>query len=328
MKRIFTFLMLALLLAGCGQTPDRESATDEASRRVEYANTGYITGYGTDSEGKLDDLGLYFPYTGGEMTFDLYLTAQGLQEEGVALMLFLDGLPQPFRVEGSGELVYQYMIYPKNGRDSGVSVSFTPVTGEAGEKLELCVLYFPSLYSPAEPEIMRGFYQERGVQFHMLRIKFEETPPEAELPPVRDRVVSQGSGYETMDLSGWLEENVAWNVYFNGSITNGQILRDFEAEDLLGMEFLIYGRSEDEFRLILYVNGEPVYVDGQIPTFRLDSDKKQTLLLALDCSDIRQEQIVFAMLLRRNYYGNTEPGWEFYPDTSDIRLVHIIPKED
>lgn len=325
MKRLIPGLILVLMLCGCTCAYATETAPEQAQAQIDYITGGIITGRGVDTEGKLDSHGLYFPYTGGEMTLELYLEAQGLEKEGVAVMLFLDGLPQPFRMEGSDQLVYQQMLYPNGGKSSTFPISFTPVTGEAGQTLELCVMYFPSLCSPADPQPLRAWYQEDGVMFCMYRVVMEQTPPEAQLPPVTDRLISWSLEYEDIDLYSWTPGNVAWNVYFNGSYTNGITLHGYTGEDPLSMEYILFGDSQDDYRVVVYIDGEPVFFDGQIPTFHPSTSQKVSLNAMLDCSGLEGDQIVFAVILRRNYYGEGV-GWEFYPgETSDIRVIHLTP---
>lgn len=324
MRKCIWIILFSLLLSACTAAPEpstTEVQETTAGKSLPETVTGVITGYGVDSEGELDSSGLYFPYTGGEMSLDLFLRAEGLSQEGVAVMLFLDGIPQPFRV-GDSETVYQYMLYPEDYADSGCTVRFNPITGQAGDLLDLCILYFPSLYSPGEWENTHPFYQEDGARFFLLRIKFETTPPDSYHGVLYDRALSNQITYSDIDLSSWAVDGVAWNVSFQGKRDRSK-LYSFDSSEPLELEFEMYGDPTASYRLVVYINGDPVCFgwDDRFP-LQAPENKKLTLTAQLDCSDfVEGEQLVFALLLRRNHFQDSH--WTYYPESTDIRHVHM-----
>ena len=75
--------------------------------------------------------------------------ATAVPERNVGILLFLDGRPQPYRLEGDTDYQYMHrftlnneMIYPV--------FYFTPVTGQAGDTLEMATLtvLYPSIFHP------------------------------------------------------------------------------------------------------------------------------------------------------------------------------------
>ena len=56
-------------------------------------------------------------YTGGEMTLPIFLESSGrVQTVGIGILLFLDGKPQPYRLEGESEYTYLHIFYPTSNR--------------------------------------------------------------------------------------------------------------------------------------------------------------------------------------------------------------------
>lgn len=343
--RIMTALVLVLgMTAGCSYPYEDTTSTDSSGKpdRVDNTNLpdiytveygGIINGYGMNSEGKLDGEGLYFEYTGGILTLDLYLNATDLAGEGVAIMLFFNGQPQPFRINGlslmpkgdvtedPGEFAYQHMVYPRSNVDGNYSVSFMPVSGSEGETAELCVMYFPSYQSPYAK---KGFYQQSGTCFYLCRIKMLADPEPMKNVDlsVTERIVSWEVTYTDFDDSTWLGGNVASNVYFNGRYQNGTVYYNFDDTKPLDFEFKLFGDSDQSYVLVVYVDGEPVLIDGSSPEYQVISGKTTTVHAKLDCSGLDDEAIVFAILMQKSYKGEGA-GWEFYPQTSDIKLIHL-----
>lgn len=344
-RMVIALILILGMTAGCSYPYDNTEATDSSRKSDRVDNTHYediytteygryITGYGMNSEGKLDSEGLYFEYTGGILTLDLYLRATDLEEEGVAVMLFLDGQPQPFRVNGlslvpkgdvtedPGDFAYQHMVYPRSNVDSNYSVSFMPVSGTIGETSELCVMYFPSYQSPY---VNRAWYQESGTCFYLCRIKMEAEPELLKNVDISlaERVVSWEVTYTDFDDSTWLENTVASNVYFNGRYLNGTVYYNFDDTEPLDFEFKLFGDSNQSYVLVIYVDGEPVLIDGSSPEYQVISGKTTTVHAKLDCSGLDDEAIVFAILMQKSYKGEGA-GWEFYPEPSDIKLIHLV----
>lgn len=337
MKRLlFLALITVLLLAGCGEAENQQPNIDLSGIRPETTENmvpdetetvqtteriiftaAYISSYGIDGEMVQGDAGWYYAYTGGQMTLELTLSAENLQEEGVAVMLFLNGQPQPYALEESEETAYLHMVYPENRKECRYKVNFTPVTGEAGEMAELCVLYFPSYYSDPEPESNRMSYQEDGIRIIMARIRMEQTPPEAVLPEVMDRVQSWAVSWEDSTRS-WAEGKVNWNVGFCNKMQNGTIIHDYDTLKPVDVSFQMYGDPSVEYVLVIYVGGEPVFLGGEAISVQAEDGKKLIIDAELDNSD--GQGIIFAILMRKNCYGD---GWEYCPEENDLKVIHL-----
>lgn len=352
-KRVLVFVLCLLLLAGCagpgdeasmqmGQTPesvdlqqaavddsrltaeDAEQALEEQQRleaELEQSNrdtkpletiNAYISSYGIDTEGKLDSEGRYLAYTGGTMELDIFLQAVGLQEEGVAIMLFLDGQPQPYTLTETGEYAYQHTVYPSDS--CSVGVSFVPVTGSAGDVLELCILYFPSYNCTATPDAVRPWYQEDGAKFMMVRVKMKDTPGTCRIPQRTERIIQWDMNAASATPT---DGGNYWNAYFNGRASN-RLIKDFDTAQPLDFSFFMHCNSEDAYALTIYLDGEPILHNA----WKLAEYSEYTMTGQIDCSGLAGEHIVFAILLNRDYWGDGI-GWESYPDENSMKVIHL-----
>lgn len=276
----------------------------------------YITGYGVASEGKLDWQGMYFPYTGGQMELELFLQANGMLTEGVAIMLFLNGRPQPFAL-GESRTAYQHTVYPGRG-ETGIGVSFIPVSGVQGETMELCVLYYPSYGASAAPAGNRAWYQERAAKFFLVRMEMEADPPEAEFPEVTQRLVE----YNVSEQYAPPSQHDYWSIICNGKYVSGSITLNTNPM-LLDLQYTLYSGSQTAYALTIYVDDEPVLYFPWMPETE-KADYSKLIQARIDCLDLREgAHTVFALLLKQHYwvYGS---GWEDYPDEDQqLMVIHI-----
>lgn len=137
--------MLISLLAGCGTNKDisdTDSGGDDEiqDNPFDYEGPPEILGYVAHSgnwPGRDEDAPL--EYSGGEL--EVPYRAEGDRAgRNVGFLLFLNGIPQPYRLNGQGE--YGYM-HPFTLREDNVEEQFTfnfvPVAGAAGETLTFTV---------------------------------------------------------------------------------------------------------------------------------------------------------------------------------------------
>lgn len=316
---IICLLLIVTLLVGCQQTqptPHEETLPDN----LQIIQVDGPLAYGIDTEGKLDSEGLYYPYAGGEMTLDLYLQANGMQESGITVLLFLDGQPQPYQLEGSEKTAYMHTVYPQSQNDNLFGISFIPVTGSVGETLELCIMYLPA-YHHSNSDGTYPWYDESNVTFYMTRIKLEKAPSETVLPEVKDRVLSLSSyNSEGKCYGRWIGIDAEWNLSFDVLDANGDVITGLGEGDRMRIYLELSGNPAEEYVLILYVDEEPVLIEGNALTFQVIEDQTRSVEIDLDCSGF--DYMMFAILLEKNYSGDTV-GWEAYPTEDNFRVFRM-----
>lgn len=188
-KPLAACLLLALLLTlpGCGgteqpsPTPTATPATMdnpfEQEQTIGRLSIGPVEPY-EDEEGNA----VAIQYTGEELALDYEATGEGIARE-FGVLLFLDGMPQPYHTDTEEELAYMhYFSIPQDGDTLPFQLCFTPVTGKAGDTFHLSVCGMDNAqFKPDMAETVsygiRQQTQETLPYFELLA-----DPPQAELP--------------------------------------------------------------------------------------------------------------------------------------------------
>lgn len=87
----------------------------------------------------LDENGLRaaYEYNGGKFELEYHVTATG-SAKNVGFLLFLDGIPQPYQINGEGDTSYMHTFsLEEDDKDFQFSFVFTPIAGSAGDTLKL-----------------------------------------------------------------------------------------------------------------------------------------------------------------------------------------------
>ena len=227
MKRLFIMLLaLILLLTGCSlrftlpeeteatvtvptATAGQTKSTEESAEAAPTAPDG--TPRQMDAEGRILAVNIYAKtftlgsasdgdsfqicgYNGGEMRLPFkYMGGHDTDLAGLGLMVFLDGLPQPYKLAEDEKYEYMHIFTDLSGEGT---LYFTPVCGKTGDELELCAVLLPAadwfprekreggqvkLYDYTDP------YQIYTTASVILQFKADPAPA-ADLPTVRDRV--------------------------------------------------------------------------------------------------------------------------------------------
>lgn len=310
MRKRMIVLFCCLLLVGCtpvaSDVPSQEATVRDVPVRepVESAVIPYeINSYGFDGDLHLDGDGIYYLYEGGEMCITTFHRGRGLMECGVAVFLYVDGQAQPFHTEAEPEDAYLHRIYPRNNQDTFTELYFTPLTGEAGEVKEICVI------SITNPDY---FITDGMVPFALepfcsiIRMKYEATPPACALPAVQERVLSWTTVcVERQSTQSYVGE-IGWSFRIAGRYNTRGTLRGISAEEPLTMRFELWGDPSASFGLIFYVDHQPVSVAPENIMLVQPVEGQRLIIEAqIDLSDFDGSSVVYAMLIPRNYRSNT-----------------------
>jgi len=149
-------IIFVVIVTGCSnQNPD-ENESDTTSNgdrnpfevdEKETVNLGRM-GHGfVNPEVDENDERLPLTYDGGELKINYSVAASG-KAKNVGFLVFLDGIPQPYKFNTT-EAPYEYMhIFDleEDDKDTPFTFVFTPITGKQGETLDLNIT---SIYNPA-----------------------------------------------------------------------------------------------------------------------------------------------------------------------------------
>ena len=225
MKRSFIMLLvMVLLLTGCSlrftlpeeteayvpvptTTVAQTEATEEPTEPVPTSPDG--TPRQMDAEGRILAVNIYAKtftlgsasdgdsfqicgYDGGEMRLPFkYMGGHDTDLAGLGLMVFLDGLPQPYKLAEDGKYEYMHVFTDLSGEGT---LYFTPVCGKTGDELELCAVLTPAPdWYPQEKrdggQVKLNEYANKNNLATGVILQFNADPePASDFPAVHDRV--------------------------------------------------------------------------------------------------------------------------------------------
>ena len=203
-RYLIQVLLTVLLLAGCTQ-PSEESVESTgfqsvenifteptASTEIQTVPSTPVTNasscFGIANEIQKDDLGAYLTYEGGEMHLYLRMKIAGLDGKNIGILLYVDGHPQPYYTAGDELPRYMQTFPSMDGREGVVDLVFTPITGQAGDTLEIgFVIVADPEYFIDDPWTGITISDWCGMGL-TIRMKYLADPPVAEVPETKDRV--------------------------------------------------------------------------------------------------------------------------------------------
>ena len=320
MKKTLAMLLcigwLLAMLAGCASEPTANPSTDETVENL-FTNPPTTTEDSAPTESEEFPLVGWFNhgfvdksplvYTGGEVQIPYVISGEGAPvAAGVGYLLFLDGRPQPYRLQEGQEYAYLHTIPLVRNQDMTVTFSFIPVTGAEGETLSL---YFQPVHGPdLRPSDGNAFDAAGHVKLMPLRkeIMFQASPPVQTLPEVPERVLSWSARYVDAlpeDTEGWsaqdLLEKTAYRTAINDEKENGTI--PLQPGEQVKVQQEIWGAPGAQFSILCYINGQPVSIREENLIFTENQQgKRLELEINLDISDIEKEMVLYVITIARN----------------------------
>ncbi len=329
MKRLYCLLLalsLLLSLSACGPSPaptetvnnpftqettaaptvsdifTQPSATGDAVGPSEPNSHGSHTGFVNTI---IDDVSAYYDYTGGEL--HAYYIFEGTDDYsvcGVGPLLYLDGIPQPYKTDDEPWYSYLHLFYPEYHPevDSAIGyatsqvfdIYFTPVTGQTGDALELYGTTVSDPYTDPRDALFNKYYHVQHVDRDVCaRILFQATPPELELPEVPDQLLSHSVTYvDELRLQSWTPEQLQIQHEYGYTI-NGEnrprsdsfIWPGFDQEPIT-LDFYIYGNSYVKYTLVCYKDYQPISIDPEdIVYVEVKDGQRTNIQVQIDMSD-------------------------------------------
>lgn len=348
MKKLVLCILLASVLgmcAGCGVQEPTEPATlpkiTTEEERFTTPNTiepsdylqcgrselpvfaldgGWSFGFSGDSH-RDEKLGTYYVYEGGEMCLTLEIDAEGSNALlDIGVIIHLNGIPQPYRLEGETEYRY-FHTFPYEGEIQNgepyikiaPKIYFVPVDGKAGDTLTLSMLAIRnSEYSKKQPySIPDSFFSVLGME---RLVRFDETPPtfEFQKPPVRlsnlstsyvDCTFQEIGSWSAEDLQSQYEMYLYVNdlpVSWDDPDFDGNIY-GIRKDKPIRLRFEVWGSPHFTYGLTFYVDHEPVIAEGMemIPV-EIHNGQKTVIEADLNLPDFDGESSIYAGLIPQN----------------------------
>ena len=341
------FLLIASLLAACGPAPSgptetaanpftqgtattaNGSASTDSSSGSHSGSPTFPPNYKPDSYGcsffmlyeRFPDVEGYdlppdstkYIYQGGEIQIPFKLIPQGFEYTGLGLIAFLDGIPQPFRLNEEDNYQYMNILYPTDG-DYEFTASLLPVTGTVGQYSELWIMlvYAPDFENHDEKYV--AFEDRYGGFGSCASVLFLTEPEKPAAQPVEARGISQTVSYEELsyaESSAQTEEQRRLYHVANYSVNGGRTQQGMErvygttAETPVTVQLTVYGAPDVDYRLVFYYDDLPITIQ---PTEVIDfqDGEKAVIEATVDLTGFDDYARLTGFLVPVNSFRNAE----------------------
>ncbi len=245
-----------------------------------------------------------FSYSGEalDIPFKLMGTKEGAPQE-VGLLLFVNGIAQPYSIafDDGTELADAYMqtFQLEQDVENIFHLIFQPVTGKAGDTLSVqAVTILTPSYLPEEENPNYGYYHSANITIP-LQIAFEKDAPSEGQKKASD-------SYEIVDIPKSITDNDEFfgiessrDANTNLSVVsaedeNSPVL--YSKDGTVTFKVRLYGGPEANQNITVYVNHEPVQVDGaDYLAVRTQKDKMVEATIRLSVSAFGEKNTIYAI---------------------------------
>ncbi len=208
-------------------------------------------------------------YQGGEIQIPFQLRPDGYEYAGIGLIAFLDGIPQPFRLNEEDDYQYMNILYLPDGVYE-FTASLLPVTGTVGQYSEL---WIKLVYSPDFENHDKNYinYENRDTMLgSWASVLFLTEPEKPAALPVEDHGISQTVSYEKLTYEEALAQEEAQarlDHVTNYSVNGGEnawgiMTRVYgtTAETPVTIRLTLCGPSDISYRLVFYYDDLPITI--------------------------------------------------------------------
>ena len=308
LKSLSACLLLALLLTlpGCGGTEQPSPTATPATVDNPFEQDGESQVIGRLSVGPAEPLvdeegnTVALQYIGEEVALDCMATGAGTGRQG-GVMLFLDGMPQPFRTDTQEELAYLHSFtIPEDNDTIYFQVRFTPVTGKAGDTscLSLCYMNNP-LFQPdmVETKSYAGYHQLNGM---LPDFEIKADPPPAQLPPaveILDHVtVTNELRTEPLSDAEMAAEadaetaatKVSTRVWYEGTQADSYDTLDVTGKDTVHVTYRLFGGPAGGTYRVMFFADHQLTSDGKDQVWTVTVGRNEQVTVE---ADVRVDQL-------------------------------------
>ena len=345
-RQFIPLILLALLLTACApekapqettQTPTVENvftqpsttAPDSPTETTAPVDLGGGLSFGFETQER-DSLGAYLTYTGGELVVPCSIDTSGnIGSKGIGVLLFVDGLPQPYKAEGK-DYAYLHTFQFDRPESRIIDLTFTPVTGEAGDELEIYgVSVVAPHYSYTEEGLLSFVYTGTSPVVG-CRLKYQETPPAEVFPKASPRLSQLEIRKEPLSYSEvgtWTEqellENLETHLYANDVPASGSpYVYKVREDQPMKLRFELYGTPYVHYGLVFFVDNQPVAPQDSAPILvDVENGQKTVVEAQLDMTGFDTESVLYAVLVPQNAFSSQVPTAAFVAPSRPIFLL-------
>ena len=215
---------------------------------------------------------LPFPYDGGEFRLEYQFSLSGKMDT-VGFLLFLDGQPQPYKVNDT-TAGYEYCHSFPAGEDQSFSFLFEPVTGSTGDTLALTVVSItnPDFQPDMESTSSYGWYHKTLDSRVELQFNADAPAAHSDLPPVREIFV-QSDVREEKVTAQYVESELpkhGWGgvsmdaldsgIYYTFSLDGGITYDNLRVSAPVTLQYTMCGTAGTSYSIAFFLDHQPVKI--------------------------------------------------------------------
>ena len=342
-------VLLSLLLIGCTSIKQQETTQSPTVENVftqptattaetftqdsqppedSQALGSVIIGAAGDSQ--KDEKGTFYTYNGGEMVLPFRVEGSGsIVCSGIGILLFVDGLPQPYKTEGT-DYGFLHTFFPPDNEDYTVDLVFTPVTGKAGDDLEVyAVSVLAPNYSYTSKD-SQAFPYTGGSPSAGFRLKYQQTPPEETFPKESlwlSNVEIRKESLSFSEIGDWseqeLQENLEYHFFANNILdTSAPYVYEVEGAQPIHLRYEVFGSPYVRYHLVFFVDNQPVASREGTPILvDVETGQKTVVEAQLDMTGFDTESVLYAVLVPQNYFSTPTRTFATVTPSSPIFLL-------
>lgn len=330
-KSIVSFLSivgLCILLTGClGVKSEKEKNHTDKSIESEspadiFTNESSEQSLGAFSFGPVsdhDERDIY-EYSGEDIRIPFQVA--GMDKKGnsdFGLLVFLDGVSQPYRIEesngASSKEQVMHKFYLEGEESKQFEIVFTPIIGKKGEKvaIDFATVFQPDYVPEDETATNYGVYHDLNATLPQ-EVHFKTDIPNSAKHSIYSQSTIQEIPEEVKSQNDIFQMEGSSDIFDEMTIV--ELLPEDESSEMISakngkakMKFRIYGGPEVTYRTTIFVNHIPVQVLGSdfIET-SLQKGKMNTVEFELDTSTYGKVNTVYAIsvVAGKGYLTNAE----------------------
>lgn len=316
MKKIIIFLLCASMIMNCGCNNSEVNEPQVSGTGLENAfeqedtqKQAYSLGRYSFGFVDISDSTLQYEYTGEEVHIKYYV--QGAEEDQnkeskLGLLWFTDGIPQPYSIEyenGTEEdEAYMHKFVLKGQEKKEFEVVFKPVAGKKGSSVGIipATILQPDYQPDSEDNPNYGNYHNLSFNIPAeLKIasdvkETKSADKSVKVEKLSDEILKEykntyGTEYTSDDTDPVFE--LKSDTGENASVIHAQ-------NGKFTLRVQIYGGEEVTNRLTIFVNHEPVKINGKdYSEFKTEKGKVCCIDLTVDAGDLEELNTVYGVIM-------------------------------
>ena len=218
---------------------------------------------------------LPFTYNGGEFQLAYQYSVTG-KLDSLGFLLFLDGQPQPYKVNDT-TAEYEYCHSFPAEEDQSFSFLFEPVTGSAGDTLALTVVSItnPDFQPDMESTSSYGWYHKTLDSHVELQFSMDAPTDCSDFPPVQE-IFTQSDVWEEKVTAQYVENELSKNGWYGVSMDtldsgiyytlsyDGDIVYDNLCVSApVTLRYTMCGTAGTSYNVVFFLNHQPVEIGNR-----------------------------------------------------------------